>query len=133
MRSRSNGTAKHGVVLLAGALMMTACAPKPAASEPQGRILAVDQVAGYWALTEVGGTARCDLALANLIIEGVRPVLAERCGLSTVAAAKSWRATATGFELLAADGAVVLAFRRTGEDAFQAVGHPYRLSRAPLS
>jgi hypothetical protein len=133
MRSRSNGTAERGIALVAGALLMTACAPKPAASEPQGRVLPVEQVAGYWALTEAGGTARCELALANLVIEGVRPVRAERCSLPMVAAAKSWRATAAGFELLAADSTVILAFRRAGEDAFEAVGRPYRLSRAPLS
>lgn len=133
MRSKRDETAKRAVALVAGALLMTACAPQPAASEPQGRVLTVDQVAGYWALTEAGGTARCELALANLVIEGVRPVRAERCRLPVIASARSWRATATGFELLAADGAVVLAFRQIGEDDFEAVGRPHRLTRAPLS
>lgn len=118
---------------VASALLMTACAPQPAASEPQGRVLAVDQVAGYWALTEVGGGARCELALANLLIEGVRPVRAERCNLPVAAQARSWRATESGFQLLGADNAVVMAFRRTGEDAFEEAAGRYRLTRAPLS
>lgn len=114
-------------------LLMTACASPPAASEPQRAVLSVDQVAGVWALTSVGGGARCELALANLVIDGVRPVRAERCNLPIAAQAKSWRATDGGFELLGADDAIVLAFRRTGEDAFEEVAGRYRLTRAPLS
>jgi hypothetical protein len=118
---------------LLAALLMNACASPPASSEPQRPLLSVDQVAGYWALNEVGGGARCELALANLVIEGVRPVRAERCGLPIAAQARSWRATETGFELLGVDSAVILAFRRTGEDAFEEVAGRYRLTRAPLS
>jgi hypothetical protein len=120
-------------VALAGALLVTACTPPSAASEPQGRTLAVDQVAGFWALNETGGGVRCQLSLSNLIIEGVRPVLTERCAVPALATAKSWRATADGFEVLSVEGAVLMAFRRTGEDAFQEVGRRYRLTRAPLS
>ena len=111
---------------------MTGCAAPPAASEPQRPVLAVDQVAGFWSLRGPDG-ARCDLSLASLVIDGVRPVLTERCAIPAAAAARSWRATAGGFELLAADGAVLMAFRRTGEDGFQAVGGGFTLSRAPLS
>ena len=111
---------------------MTGCAGSPAASEPQRRVLAVDQIAGFWSLRGPGG-AQCDLSLANLVIDGVRPVLAERCRIPAATAARSWRATAAGFELLAADGAVLMAFRRTGEDDFEAVGGGFTLSRAPLS
>jgi hypothetical protein len=121
------------VAALAGALVMTACTPPPAASEPQGRTLSVDQVAGYWALSEAATGARCHIALANLIIEGARPVLVEQCEVPSVANAKSWRATSAGFELLGGDGAVILAFRRTGEDDFEETGGRYRLSRAPIS
>jgi hypothetical protein len=118
---------------LAGALLVTACTPPPAGAEPQGRTLPVDQVAGFWALSESNGGVRCQLSLSNLIIEGVRPVLAERCAVPTLAAAKSWRATAGGFEVLSVEGAVLMAFRRTGEDAFEEVGQRYRLTRAPIS
>lgn len=120
-------------VALAGALLVTGCTSPSAASEPQGRTLPVDQVAGFWALTETGGGARCQLSLSNLIIEGVRPVLAERCVVPALATAKSWRTTADGFEVLSVEGAVLMAFRRTGEDAFQEVGRRYRVTRAPLS
>ncbi|WP_029414719.1 AprI/Inh family metalloprotease inhibitor [Brevundimonas bacteroides] len=118
---------------LAGALLVTACTPQSAASEPQMRTLAVDQVAGFWALSESGGGARCQLSLSNLIIEGVRPVLVERCAVPALAAARSWRATANGFEVLSVEGTVLMAFRRTGEDAFEEVGGRYRLTRAPIS
>lgn len=105
----------------------------PAASEPQqGRVLAVDQVAGFWALTASSGGARCSLSLSNFLIEGRRPVLVEACSIATVAAARQWRATPGGFELLDEAGTVLLAFRRTGEDAFDAVGGDYRLTRAPI-
>ncbi len=120
-------------VALAGALLVTACTPPPAGAEPQGRTLAVDQVAGVWTLTEISGGDRCQLSLSNLIIDGVRPVLAERCETPTLAAAKSWRATAHGFEVLSMEGAVLMAFRRTGEDAFEEAGRRYRLVRAPIS
>ncbi len=119
--------------MLAGALVLTACTPPSAASELQGQALPVDQVAGYWALSEAGGDARCQLSLANLIIDGVRPVLAERCTIPAIAAAKSWRATTSGFELLGGDGAVVMTFRRAGVDAFEEASGRYRLSRAPIS
>jgi hypothetical protein len=115
-----------------GAILMTACATPPAASAPQGNVLAVDQVAGYWSLRGPGG-GRCDLSLSSLLIDGVRPVLAERCGLPGAAAARTWRATAGGFELLGADGAVLMAFRRIGEDEFVAVGGGFILRRAPLA
>lgn len=121
------------IVGLAGALLMTGCAVDPAASEPQQHRLSVDQVAGLWALTEVEGQGRCEISLANLIIDGVRPVLAERCNLSGVLGAKSWRATAIGFELLTGEGDVIMAFRRTGEDAFEEVDRRYRMTRAPIS
>jgi hypothetical protein len=121
------------LVTLAGALFLTACIPPPAASEPQHQTLAVDQVAGYWALSEAGGVSRCQLSLANLIIEGVRPVLVERCSVPAIAEAKSWRATTSGFELLSVDGAVVMTFRRTAVDAFEEAAGRYRLTRAPLS
>ncbi|WP_428151934.1 AprI/Inh family metalloprotease inhibitor [Brevundimonas sp.] len=116
----------------AGAILVTGCAAPPASSEPQGRVLAVDQVAGYWALRAPDG-ARCSVSLANLVIDGVRPVLAERCGIPAATRAKSWRATAGGFEMLAADGSVLMAFRRTGEDAFAATSGGFILSRAPVS
>lgn len=117
---------------LAGAILMTGCVA-PAASEPQrDRPLAVDQVAGFWALTAASGGARCSLSLSNFLIEGRRPVLVESCSIATVAAAKQWRATPGGFELLDEGGAVLLAFRSTGEDAFDAVGGDYRLTRSPM-
>ena len=109
---------------------MTGCAPAPAASEPQGRVLAVDQVAGFWSLRAPDG-ARCQVSLANLVIDGVRPVLAENCGIPALTRSKSWRATANGFEILGADGAVIIAFRRTGEDAFEGVSGGFTLRRAP--
>ncbi|MDP3404359.1 MAG: AprI/Inh family metalloprotease inhibitor [Brevundimonas sp.] len=118
---------------LAGAILMAGCVPPPATSEPQAGVLAVDQVAGLWSLRAVDGPARCDLALASLVIDGVRPVLAERCGVPAAVSARSWRAMADGFELLATDGAVLLAFRRTGEDAFRTADGRYVLSRLPLS
>jgi hypothetical protein len=93
----------------------------------------VDQVAGFWALAESSGGVRCQLSLSNLIIEGVRPVLAERCAVPALAYAKSWRATADGFEVLSVEGAVLMAFRRTGVDSFDEVGGRYRLTRAPIS
>lgn len=114
---------------VAGALLMTGCAAPPAASEPQGRVLAVDQVAGFWALTGPDG-ARCQVSLANLVIDGVRPVLAENCAIPAATRAKSWRATAGGFEMLGADGGVLMAFRRTGEDAFEATSGGFTLARA---
>ena len=120
------------ICAVAGAILMTGCAAPPASSEPQGRVLAVDQVAGYWALRGRDG-ARCSVSLANLVIDGVRPVLAENCGVPDAAKAKSWRATAGGFEMLAADGAVLMAFRRTGEDSFEATSGGFILTRAPLS
>lgn len=121
------------ITALTGALLVTACASPPAASQPQGYLLAVDQVAGVWAVSEVGGGARCQLSLSNLIIEGVRPVLAERCNLAVAMEAKSWRATVNGFELLTIDGNAVMAFRRTGEDSFEEVGRRYLMTRAPIS
>jgi hypothetical protein len=120
------------IYVVAGAILMTGCAAPPASSEPQGRVLAVDQVAGYWALRGPDG-ARCSVSLANLVIDGVRPVLAENCGILAATQAKSWRATAGGFEMLAADGVVLMAFRRTGEDAFEATSGGFTLTRAPLS
>ena len=117
---------------VAGAILMSGCAAPPAASEPQGAVLAVDQVAGFWSLRAPDG-ARCQLSLANLVIDGVRPVLAENCSISAAAKGKSWRATSNGFEVLSDDGSVVMAFRRTGEDAFEATSGGLTLSRAPLS
>jgi len=117
---------------LAGAILVTGCAAPPAASEPQGSVLAVDHVAGLWTLRGPDG-ARCDLSLANLVIDGVRPALAERCHIPAVTAARTWRATSGGFELLAAEGVVLMAFRRRSEDVFEAVGGGFTLSRAPLS
>ncbi len=111
---------------------MTGCAAAPAASEPQGRVLSVDQVAGFWALRGPDGV-RCQVSLANLMIDGVRPVLTETCAIPDAAKARSWRATATGFEMLAADGSIVMAFRRTGDDAFEATSGGFILTRAPLS
>ena len=116
---------------LAGAAVMTGCAPAPASSEPQGRILSVDQVAGYWALRGPDGSS-CMVSLANLVIDGVRPVLAESCGVPDALKAKSWRATATGFEMLAADGSVVMAFRRIGDDAFEGTAGGFTLRRAAM-
>lgn len=113
------------------ALLMTGCATSPAASEPQGRVLAVDQVAGFWRL--VGRYGSCELALSNLIIDGVRPVLIESCDLPAVSTARSWRATADGFELLDADGAVLLAFQRSNIDGFVSTIGGYLMSRAPVS
>ena len=111
---------------------MTGCAAPPASSEPQGRVLAVDQVAGFWSLRGPDG-ARCQVSLANLVIDGVRPVLAENCGIPAATRAKSWRATASGFEILGADGAAIMAFHRTGEDSFEATSGGFTLSRAPMS
>jgi len=124
-------TRDHANILaaVAGAILVTGCAA-PASSEPQGRVLAVDQVAGFWALRGPDG-ARCQVSLANLVIDGVRPVLAENCAIPAAIRAKSWRATANGFEMLGADGAVVMAFRRTGEDAFMATAGGFTLARAP--
>ncbi len=110
---------------------MTGCAPAPAASEPQGGVLAVDQVAGFWAMRGPDGV-RCQVSLANLLIDGVRPVLAEVCAIPDAARAKSWRATADGFQMLAADGSVVMTFRRTGDDAFVSTPAGYTLARAPI-
>ena len=120
------------ILAAVGAILMTGCAPSPASSEPQGRVLSVDQVAGFWALRGPDG-ARCQVSLANLVIDGVRPVLAENCAVPDATKAKSWRATADGFEMLAADGSVVMTFRRTGEDAFASTPTGYTLTRAPLS
>ncbi len=111
---------------------MTGCAAPASSSEPQGQVLAVDQVAGFWSLRGPGG-ARCQVSLANLVIDGVRPVLAENCGIPAATRAKSWRATANGFEILGADGAAIMAFRRTGEDSFEATSGGFTLSRAPMS
>ena len=110
---------------------MTGCAAPASSSEPQGPVMAVDQVAGYWSLRGPGG-AHCSLSLANLVIDGVRPVLAENCGIAAATRGRSWRATANGFQILGADGAVVMAFRRTGADAFEATSGGFTLSRAPM-
>ena len=115
---------------VAGTIFVTGCAAAPAASEPQGRVLAVDQVAGFWALRGSDG-ARCQVSLANLVIDGVRPVLAESCAIPAATRARSWRATVNGFEMLAPDGSVVMAFRRTGEDAFASASGGFTLTRAP--
>ena len=120
------------VLAVVGAILVTGCAAASASSEPQGRVLAIDQVAGFWSLRGPGG-ARCSVSLANLVIDGMRPVLAENCGIPAATQAKSWRATAGGFEMLGADGSVLMAFRRTGEDAFEATSGGFTLSRAPLS
>ena len=120
----------HSLALVAAAILVTGCAPAPASSEPQGSALPVDQVAGFWSLRGPDG-ARCQVSLANLLIDGVRPVLAEACAIPDAAKAKTWRATANGFEMLAADGRVVMAFRRTGEDEFAATWGGYVLVRAP--
>ena len=111
---------------------MTGCVAAPASSEPGGQVLSVDQVAGFWRLRGPDG-ARCDVSLANLVIDGVRPVLAENCGIPDATKAKTWRATAGGFEMLGADGAVLMTFRRTGVDAFEATSGGYTLTRAPVS
>lgn len=113
------------------AQLVTGCAPSPAASEPQGRVLEVDQVAGFWRLQ--AGAVSCDLSLGNLLVDGVRPVLIENCRTPEVAQAKSWRATSDGFELVSADSRALMAFRRTGEDAFETRDRRFRLTRAPLS
>ena len=120
------------ICAFAGVLLVTGCAAPPASSEPQGRVLAIDQVAGFWTLRGPDG-ARCSVSLANLVIDGVRPVLAENCAIPAATRAKSWRATANGFQMLAADGTVLMAFRRTGEDAFEATSGGFTLSRAPIS
>ena len=120
------------ICAIAGAILMTGCAAPASSSEPQGPVLAVDQVAGFWSLRGPGG-ARCSLSLANLVIDGVRPVLAENCGIPAATQAKTWRATAGGFEMLGADGSVLMAFHRTGEDAFEATSGGFTLSRAPMS
>lgn len=111
---------------------MTGCNAAPASSEPQGRVLAIDQVAGFWSLRGPGG-AHCQVSFANLVIDGVRPVLAENCAIPAATRGKSWRATSNGFEILAADGSVVMAFRRTGEDAFEATSGGFTLNRAPMA
>lgn len=110
---------------------MTGCSAPSASSEPQGQVLAVDQVAGFWALRSPDGK-RCEISLANLLVNGVRPVLAENCAIRDADKAKSWRSTAEGFQMLAADGSVVMAFRRTGEDAFVSTPAGYTLTRAPM-
>jgi|GEM_PF-1949758 len=120
------------ICAVVGAVFVTGCAAPPASSEPQARVLAVDQVAGFWSLQGPGG-ARCQVSLANLVIDGVRPVLAENCAIPAATRAKSWRATANGFEMLGADGTVLMAFRRIGEDAFEATSGGFSLSRAPVS
>lgn len=119
------------ILAAVGAILMTGCAPAPAASEPQGRVLAVDQVAGYWALRGPDG-ASCHVSLANLVTDGVRPVLAENCAIPDAMKARSWRATADGFVMLASDGSVLMTFRRTGEDAFVSTPVGYTLTRAPM-
>lgn len=117
-------------------VVMSGCAAPPATSEPAPEqaarsVLAVDQVAGYWALRGPDG-ARCDLSLGNLVIDGVRPVLVETCTVAVLAKARRWHATADGFEILDATDAVLMAFRRTGEDAFVSTTGGFSLSRAPL-
>ncbi|WGM32005.1 AprI/Inh family metalloprotease inhibitor [Brevundimonas sp. NIBR11] len=116
----------------AGAILMSGCAPSPASSEPQGPTLAIDQVAGFWALRGPDG-ARCEVSLANLLIDGVRPVLVENCAIPAATRGKSWRATANGFEILGADGTVVLTFRRSGNDTFEATSGGFTLARAPVA
>ncbi len=111
---------------------MTGCAAPPASSEPQGRVLDVDQVFGFWSLRAPDG-ARCDVSLAKLVVDGVRPVLAENCAIPQATKARSWRATADGFEMLGEDGSVLMAFRQTGEDAFEGVSDGYVLTRAPMT
>lgn len=118
------------VFAVVGAVIMSGCAPAPASSEPQRTTLAVDQVAGAWSLRGPDGKA-CRLSLANLVIDGVRPVRAEDCAIDPASQGRSWRATADGFELLGSDGAVVMAFRRIGEDTFEATAGGYSLTRAP--
>jgi hypothetical protein len=127
MRSPARDQARLLAAVL-GAILMTGCAAS-ASSAPQGQVLAVDQVAGYWNLRGPDG-ARCRVSLANLLIDGVRPVLAEACAVPDAAKARSWRATSDGFQMLAADGSVVMAFRRTGDDAFQATSGGFILTRA---
>ena len=117
---------------VAGAILVTGCSAPSASSQPQGQVLALDQVAGYWALTAPDGK-RCEISLANLLVNGVRPVLAENCGIPAATEARFWRATAVGFELIGAETQVLMRFRRTGEDSFEAISGGYALTRAPLS
>ncbi len=112
---------------------MAGCAPPPATSEPQDGVLAVQQVAGFWSLRAVEGGLRCDLSLGNLVIDGARPVLAERCDVPAARQARSWRATAAGFQLLGPDGAVLMTFRRIGMDEFRSSDQAFTLTRAPTS
>lgn len=121
----------HLCAAVLAAVLMTNCAPPPAASEPQSQVLSIDQVAGFWSLRGPDG-ARCQVSLANLLIDGVRPVLAENCAIPDATKAKSWRATADGFVMLAQDGSTVMAFRRMGEDAFASTSGGYRLDRAAM-
>ena len=120
-------------ILLAvvGAILMSSCADRSTA-EPQARALEVEQVAGLWTLRSPDGKT-CDVSLANLLIGDIRPVLVERCAIPSVEGAKMWRATPNGFELMGQEGVVLMRFRRTGEDAFEAQSGGYRLTRMPLS
>ncbi len=130
MRSIARDT-QPSLAAIVGAIVMAGCSAPSAGAEPQSSVLAVDQVAGFYALSGPGG-ARCDVSLANLVIDGLRPVLVERCAISAVQGAKAWRATTQGFELMSAQGVVVLAFRRTGVDDFRSLDGGYQLTRAPV-
>lgn len=124
-----------GAVALAVGVM-TGCAVPPASSEAvpeqaRGSVLDVEQVAGFWALRGPDG-ARCDVSLASVVIDAVRPVLVETCSVASLAKARSWRATADGFDILDAAGGVLMTFRRTGEDVFASTTGGLSLTRAPL-
>jgi hypothetical protein len=128
---RSHTRNRTLLLALAGAILMSACADNSTA-EPQGQALEVEQVAGLWTLKAPDG-ATCDVSLANLLIGDIRPVLVERCAISAVEGAKMWRAIPDGFQLMGQEGQVLMRFRRTGEDSFEALGGGHTLTRAPLS
>ncbi len=119
------------LLAVVGAILMSSCADRSTA-QPQAQALEVEQVAGMWSLQAPDG-ATCDVSLANLLIGDIRPVLVERCAIPSAEGAKMWRATPNGFELMGQEGVVLMRFRRTGEDAFEALSGGYTLTRAPLS
>lgn len=125
------------LVLGTGALVTGACQAREGVlmpeSSPPGSEQGVDAVVGLWTVVPRDGSGTCTLALNRLSVPGGFGVQVERCAMADLRSVESWRLTPEGFDLVAKSGNAARAFRRTGEDSFEAVDGTSRMERAPLA
>ena len=95
----------------------------------------VEASTGFWRVISRSGSGEgdCLLALNRLPVEQAYGVHLEACSIGLFKDAAAWRPVDGGFELLGRDQAVLIRFRKAGEDDFVATDDRYRMERAPLA